>query len=54
MLVLQVAVQSETAPRQVLTNDRHAEVGPVTSAELRRERVPKVTGRIGTPTGLSE
>ena len=54
MLVLQVVVQSEALAREVLSDDRHAEVRAVLAAELLRQRVPVVPGSVGEPPGLAE
>ena len=54
VLVLQVAVQAEALAGQVLADDRHAEVGAVPAAVLRRERVPVVPGRVGPAPGLAQ
>ena len=45
VLVLQVAVQAEALAREVLADDRHAEVGAVLAAVLLRERVAVVARR---------
>ena len=54
VLVLQVAVQSEALAGQVLADHRHAEIGAVAAAVLRRERVPVMPGRVGPAPGLGQ
>jgi hypothetical protein len=54
VLVLQIAVQAEALAGQVLTDHRHAKVGPVPAAVFPRERIAVMTGRVGPPPGLFE
>src|SRR5439155_15602392 len=53
-LVLQVVVQTESVPREVLADHGHAEVGAVLAAVLLRERVPVVAGGVGAAAHLDE
>ena len=52
--VLQVVVQAETATGEVLTHDRHGQVGAVAAPEASRELVAQKAGGIGFASHAAE